>query len=141
MEEATQAAKVTEEDVVYEVISTLPEHQKLVLYAIAMLAQSGGTYKKLSDGVDTYLFSGEVYNRYKSISESLHKESKSERWYRKYLSDLEMQGLITAFESGKGIRGHTKLIKLMYPSDKTKEVLEGDIFGEAKTAEAGQPSA
>ena len=75
------------------------------------------------------LFSGEVYHRYKSITESLHKEAKSERWYRKYLSELEMQGLILAFESGKGIRGHTKLIKLMYPPQKTKDVLEKDIFG------------
>ena len=40
-----------------------------------------------------------------------------------------MQGLILAFESGKGIRGHTKLIKLMYPPQKTKDVLEKDIFG------------
>ncbi len=141
MDEAMQASKVTEEDVVYEVISTLPEHQKLVMYSIAMLAHGGGTYKKLTDGVDTYLFSGEVYNRYKSISDSLHKEPKSERWYRKYLADLEMQGLITSFESGKGIRGHTKLIKLMYPADKTKQVLEGDIFGSENAAPDPQVNA
>jgi Cdc6-like AAA superfamily ATPase len=99
------------------------------LYSIALLTQSGGSYKKLTDGVDTYLFSGEVYHRYKSITEGLHKEAKSERWYRKYLSELEMQGLVASYESGKGIRGHTKLIKLMYPPQKTKDVLENELFG------------
>ena len=129
LEDAQHAIKFAEDDIVYEVISTLPEHQKLVLYSIAMLTKSGGTYKKLTDGVDTYLFSGEVYSRYKSITESLKKEPKGERWYMKYLSELQMQGLIETFESGRGIRGHTKLIKLAYPADRTKEVLEKDLFG------------
>lgn len=130
IKEAQEAAKLAENEIVYEVISTLPEHQKYVLYAIAMLAQSGGSYKKLiTDGVDTYLFSGEVYNRYKSLTTGVHKEAKSERWYRKYLSELEMQGLIASFESGKGIRGHTKLIKLLYPPKKMCDVLSNELFG------------
>lgn len=129
MKEAEEASKLADNDIVYELIGTLPEHHKLVLYSIALLTQSGGSYKKLTDGVDTYLFSGEVYHRYKSITEGLHKEAKSERWYRKYLSELEMQGLVASYESGKGIRGHTKLIKLMYPPQKTKEVLELELFG------------
>ena len=136
IKDAEEAVKIAENEIVYDLIVTLPEHHKLVLYSIALLTQSGGSYKKLTDGVDTYLFSGEVYNRYKSITESLHKEAKSERWYRKYLSELEMQGLILAFESGKGIRGHTKLIKLMYPPQKTKDVLEKDIFGTDAVKEA-----
>lgn len=129
MKDAEDASKLADSDIVYELIGTLPEHHKLVLYSIALLTQSGGSYKKLTDGVDTYLFSGEVYGRYKSLTESMHKEPKSERWYRKYLSELEMQGLVASFESGKGIRGHTKLIKLLYPPQKTKEVLESEIFG------------
>lgn len=129
MKEAEEASKLAENDIVYELIGTLPEHHKLVLYSIAILTQSGGSYKKLTDGVDTYLFSGEVYSRYKSITEGLHKEAKSERWYRKYLSELEMQGLVASYESGKGIRGHTKLIKLMYPPQKTRDVLETELFG------------
>jgi archaeal cell division control protein 6 len=129
LKEAEEASKQADNDIVYDLIGTLPEHHKLVLYSIALLTQSGGSYKKLTDGVDTYLFSGEVYHRYKSLTESMKKEPKSERWYRKYLSELEMQGLIASFESGKGIRGHTKLIKLMYPSQKTKDVIEQELFG------------
>lgn len=129
LEKVQESIKLAEQDIVYEVISTLPEHQKLVLYAAALLTNSGGTYKKLTDGIDTYLFSGELYSRYKSISESIHKEPKGERWYRKYLFELELQGLIHTFESGKGIRGHTKLIKLLYPAQKVKDVIEKEVFG------------
>ena len=129
MMEAEEAIKMAESEIVYELISSLPEHQKLVLYSIVLLAQSGGSYKKLTDGIDTYLFSGEVYNRYKSIAEGLKRVPKSERWYRNYISELEMQGLIASFDSSKGIRGHTKLIKLLYPTQKTRAVLERNIFG------------
>lgn len=128
MDKCQEAAKIAESDIVYELISTLPEHQKLVLYAIALITQGGGSYKKLTDGTDTYVFSGDIYNRYKSIGESLHKEYKGERWYRKYISELEMQGLICSFESGKGIRGHTKLIKLLYPAGKIKELIDKEVF-------------
>jgi len=137
-EEVQEALKIAENEVVYDLISTLPEHQKLLLYSLAILSSSSGTYKKLSDGTDTYLFSGEVYSRYKSIAESLHKECKSERWYRKYLSELEMQGLILSYESGKGIRGHTKLIKLLYPPKKIQSVLEKNIFGEEPQDSSGK---
>ncbi len=129
MKEAQEATKIAENEIVYDVIAMLPEHQKFVLYSIALLTQSGGSYKKLSDGIDTYLFSGEVYNRYKSLTTSIHKDPKSERWYRKYLSELEMQGLIQSFESGKGIRGHTKLIKLCSPAKKMCDVLSKELFG------------
>ena len=137
MDDATSAAKVTEEDVVYELISTLPEPLKLVLYALSLMANSGGSYKKLMDGTDTYLFSGDVYYRYKSLAESMHREAKSERWYKKYLAELEMQGLVTTFESGKGIRGHAKLIKLLYPADKTKAVLDASLFGTEGGVQSG----
>ncbi len=130
IEEVQDSLKIAESEIVYELIATLPEHQKLLLYSLSLLSSSGGTYKKLIDGTDTYLFSGEVYSRYKSLSESLHKECKSERWYRKYLSELEMQGLIISYESGTGIRGHTKLIKLLYPPKKIQSVLEKELFGE-----------
>ncbi|MGC8669743.1 MAG: Cdc6/Cdc18 family protein [Candidatus Micrarchaeia archaeon] len=129
MEDTEEAKKIAENDIVYDLIATLPEHQKLVLYSISLLTQSGGTYKKLTDGVDTYLFSGEVYSRYKALAEGMHKEVKGERWYRKYISELEMEGLIASFESGKGIRGHTKLIKLLYPPLKIKDALDKDLFG------------
>ncbi len=130
MEEAEEAIKIAERDIVYDVIATLPEQQKIVLYAISKLSKDGGSYRKLiTDGEDKYIFSGEVYRQYRSISESVRRAPKSERWYRNYISELEVQGIIKTFDSGKGIRGHTKLIKLLYPQDKTQEVIEKSIFG------------
>jgi len=130
--EVTEASKSADEEVAYELISTLPEHQKLVVYAIAILTLQGSKYKKLIDGAESYLFSGEVYDKYVAISNSMNKEPKSSRWYRKYISDLEMQGLINTYESGKGIRGHTKLIKLAYPPEKIKTTIEKTLFKESE---------
>lgn len=135
--EVSEAQKDAEEQVAYDIISTLPEHQKLVLYSIAILSLQGSRYKKLSDGNDMYIFSGEVYNKYTRISSTLSKDPKSSRWYRKYISDLEMQGLIETYESGKGIRGHTKLIKLAYPADKIKETIEKSMFNESEAKGEG----
>ncbi|MGI0141096.1 MAG: Cdc6/Cdc18 family protein [Candidatus Micrarchaeales archaeon] len=130
--EIEEASKSAEEEIAYELVSTLPEHQKLVIYAIALLTLQGGRYKKLTEGGETYLFSGEVYDKYSAISNSLSKDPKSSRWYRKYISDLEMQGLINTYESGKGIRGHTKLIKLAYSPDKIKFTVEKGLFKESE---------
>lgn len=137
--EVDEAAKSAEEEVAYELVNTLPEHQKLVIYAIALLSLHGSKYKRLTEGDDTYIFSGEVYNKYSSISNTLHKDPKSSRWYRKYISDLEMQGLIITYASGKGIRGHTKLIKLAYPPEKIKDTIEKSLFRESEAE--GEPKA
>ncbi len=132
--EIEDAAKYAEEDIAYELVNTLPEHQKLIIYAIAVLSLQGGRYKKLTEGTDTYIFSGEVYDKYSSITQSMNREPKSSRWYRKYITDLEMQGLIVTYESGQGIRGHTKLIKLAYPPEKIKNTIEKALFRENEGA-------
>ncbi|MGC8662534.1 MAG: Cdc6/Cdc18 family protein [Candidatus Micrarchaeia archaeon] len=130
--EISEAAKSADEEVAYELIGTLPEHQKLVIYAISLLTMQGSKYKKLADTAETYLFSGEVYDKYVAICNSIGKEPKSSRWYRNYVLDLEMQGLITTFESGKGIRGHTKLIKLSYLPERIKSIIEKELFKESE---------
>ncbi|MDE1822792.1 MAG: cell division control protein Cdc6, partial [Candidatus Micrarchaeota archaeon] len=135
--EVSDASKYAEEEIAYELVNTLPEHQKLIIYAISMLSIQGSRYKRLSEGADTYLFSGDVYNKYSQISQSLQKEPKSSRWYRKYITDLEMQGLILTYESGKGIRGHTKLIRLAYPPEKMKDTIEKTLLMESE-AEVGK---
>jgi len=130
--EINEAAKSADEEVAYELVGTLPEHQKLVLYAISLLTMQGSKYKKLTDDTESYLFSGEVYDKYVAICGSLGKEPKSARWYRNYIQDLEMQGLITTYESGKGIRGHTKLIKLSYSPERIKNIIEKEFFKESE---------
>ncbi len=128
--EVSNAARFAEEEIAYEVIGMLPEHQKLLVYAIALMSLSGGKYKKLNDEDDAFLLSGEIYNRYVSIARSLNKEPKSSRFYRRYIVDLEMQGIITTYASGKGVRGHTKLIRLAYQAEKIKQMIEKGLFKE-----------
>ncbi|MBD3398165.1 AAA family ATPase [Candidatus Micrarchaeota archaeon] len=113
--EVKAARELVELDIVREAIDKLPENHQVVLYAVARLSLSGSRYARLDDGDDGYLFSGEIYEEYTSLCKKLRKPPKTARSYRSYLNDLEMLGLLTCVESGKGIRGHTKLIKLGHP--------------------------
>ncbi len=119
------ARESVEEEIVYETIKTLPEHQKILLYGIAQLTSNTGHYEKLDGSIDKKtLMSGQVYERYESLCKSRGKEPKTARWCREYIHDLDMLGLVTTNISGKGVRGNTTLIKLAYPEDKVKKVLE-----------------
>jgi cell division control protein 6 len=123
------ARKNVDEDIAIEIINTLPQQQQIVLYAAAMLSVEGGKYMKL-DGKseDNFMMSGELYDKYCKYCEKYHFKSRSARWYRQYLSDLEMFGLITMVDSGAGMRGHTRLIKLAYPPHTIREIIE-KIYG------------
>ena len=120
-----KAKKGVEDEIVYEAISQLPEHQKIALYAIANLAADNSHYDRLDGaGEERVMFSGEVYEKYSGICKKLGKEEKTARWCREYINELEMQGLVTTKLSGKGIRGNTTLINLTVPPKKVCEVIE-----------------
>jgi len=127
-----QARKTVDEDISFEAISTLPKHQQLVLRAIAGLQLEGARYSRLGNNGDngSALLSGEVYEKYVQTARVFRSEARSARWYREYLSDLEMLGLITMTESGKGQRGHTRFIKLAYSPEKVKKITEASLYGE-----------
>ena len=126
-----ESRRLADEDTAFGVIGSLPQHQQLLLYAIATLSKDGH-YKRLitdEEGEKLY-FSGEVYERYRGIAKKTGKEPRTSRWYREYLGDLETAGLVTTVESGKGVRGHTTLIKLAYDADKVKRVIEKTVLAE-----------
>jgi len=121
----SRARKAVEEEIVYEMIVNLPEHEKIVLYAIASLTAEGSHYHRLDGTADErVLFSGEVYEKYESVCRELDKSPRSARWCREYINDLDMLGLITISLSGKGVRGNTTLIRLAFPANKVKQVIE-----------------
>jgi cell division control protein 6 len=126
--EVEAARRAVESDVAFEAISTLPDHQQLVLLAIANLALDKGKNTRLTSGSpeedDSYLVSGEVYEEYCTVSRHFRKPRRSARWYREYLNDLEMLGLITTVESGAGMRGRTRLIRIGYPATDVKKIVE-----------------
>ncbi len=125
-ESVERAKKEVEVDIMMETISTLPEHQQLVMYSIATLASKGGMYKRLS-GVDGDLFTGEVYEVYESNCKALGRPVRTIRQFSEYLNELEMLGLITMRMSGKGIRGTTRLIRLGYPPEEIKNIVRQSL--------------
>jgi len=131
--EVEEARRSVESDVAFEAISTLPDHQQLVLLAIANLMLDKGKNTRLTSGSggsaageddEPYLISGEVYEEYSKVSRRFRKPRRSARWYREYLNDLEMLGLITTIESGAGMRGRTRLIRIGYPAADVKKIIE-----------------
>lgn len=122
------ARKSVDEDISIEAITTLPQHQQIVLYSIASLSMDGGRYSKLIENNENYLLSGEVYENYLRDAKNFKKDPRSSRWYREYINELEMLGLINTVDSGKGMRGHTRLIKLAYPPVKVKSIIEKNML-------------
>jgi Cdc6-like AAA superfamily ATPase len=100
-----------------------------VLYAIASLSAHNKGVRRITEGEeDSVLFSGEINDEYKRIASSLEKSPVSSRWYRQYITELETYGLILTAQSGKGIRGSTRLIKLGFAPHQIKETLERELF-------------
>ncbi|MCD6227696.1 AAA family ATPase [Candidatus Micrarchaeota archaeon] len=117
------ARKNVEEDIIKETISTLPDHQQITLYGIAKLSLTGSKYRKLGE-TQGFFFSGEVYEEYINACEKFGRKPRSARWHQEYLNDLESLGLITMIYSGKGVRGHTKLIKIGYSPEVVIKVID-----------------
>ncbi|MDD5317584.1 MAG: AAA family ATPase [Candidatus ainarchaeum sp.] len=125
------ARLLVDEDVSVEAISTLPKHQQIVLYSIASLQSEGGKYSSLSDNGGSRvngLLSGEAYERYASLAKRCRTEARGARWFREYLNDLEMLGLVTLTDSGKGQRGHTRFIKLACSPQKAMRLIEAHVL-------------
>ncbi len=126
--EVQKAKKKVEEDIIFNMISTLPEQQQLVLKAIALLSMSTKGIKKITGQEEQgVLYSGEIYEKYKQLALSLKESVVSSRWYRQYINELEMYGLILTSASGPGIKGQTKLIKLGFPPEKINSILENQL--------------
>jgi cell division control protein 6 len=116
-----------EEDVVFELITSLPEHQQIVLYTVSDALMRGSKYKRFSDMPEDVLFSGEVYEHYEKVCKALNRKKRTIRWFREYLNDLEMLGLLTLSLSGKGVRGNTTLIRLGNPPEEVKEIVSHSL--------------
>jgi len=115
-----EAKQDVEEDIVFESLNTLPEHQRILLLALANLSEND--QKDLVGEKRTQFMSGEVYEEYRKICKKLPPEKpRSMRWVREYLNDLEMLGFISMQFSGKGTRGQTRLIELGEDPTKIKK--------------------
>ncbi|AAY80101.1 Cdc6/Cdc18 family protein [Sulfolobus acidocaldarius] len=105
-----------ERDRVYEVISTLPFHSKLVLISIVLGLNSNST-----------LTTGEVYDIYIKLAGKLGVESITQRRVSDIINELDMVGIITARVVNRGRYGKTKEISLAVSKDIViKSIKESD---------------
>ncbi|MFA6268370.1 MAG: AAA family ATPase [archaeon] len=124
-----KAKASVEEEIILSMISTLPQQQQLVLYAIAQLTtQKRGVRKVTGEIEEGVLYSGEIFEHYLDLAKKFEERTITSRWYRQYINELEMYGLILVTSSGKGIKGQTRLIKLGFDAEKIKGALEKELF-------------
>jgi len=124
-----KAKASVEEEIILSMISTLPQQQQLVLYSIAQLtAQRRGIRKVSGEVEEGVLYSGEIFETYLELAKKFGERTITSRWYRQYINELEMYGLILVTNSGKGIKGQTRLVKLGFDANKIKTALEKELF-------------
>jgi len=124
-----KAKASVEEEIIISMISTLPQQQQLVLYAISQLTlQKRGIRKVNGEVEEGVLYSGEIFETYLELAKKFGERTITSRWYRQYINELEMYGLILVTNSGKGIKGQTRLVKLGFDATKIKGALEKELF-------------
>ena len=111
-----QAQEKIEIDRVVEVVRTLPQQSKLVLFAIILLEKQG------VHNINT----GEVYNIYKRLCEEIDADVLTQRRVTDLISELDMLGIVNAVVVSKGRYGRTKEISLSVPVEETEAVLLSD---------------
>lgn len=128
-EEVEHAKKRVEEEITYSLISSLPEQQKLVLQAIAWLSsqKKGVQGFNVNPKTANALFSGEIYDSYCSQAKELGFSTISARWFQEIINELEMYGFITTMQSGKGIRGNTRLIRLAHDPNSILRAIKKEL--------------
>ncbi len=123
-----KAKKYEEAEIILNMSATIPKHQQLLLKTIASLSLQKKSQQRITGTLEEMpLFSGEVYEEYVRTAKSAKEQPVSARWYREYISELEMFGLIITAASGQGIRGNTRLIRLSFDAKKIREALETQL--------------
>lgn len=118
-----KARRRVEEDIIAEMIEALPEQEQILLLSIAKLviARKG---QKTFGSEEVVITSGDVYKAYCKLARELGKEPVSDRWYREYISELTMYGILNVVQAGKGYRGNTRIIQLIFSPARIVDVLQ-----------------
>ena len=103
-------------DRITEVVRTLPNQSKLVLYAILVLDKQS---KKA--GTNQAMTTGEVYDLYHELCKKVRYNCLTQRRTADLISELDMLGVVTARVISKGRHGRTTEIQM---STTTKDLLE-----------------
>ena len=110
------AQEKLELDRIVEVVRTLPNQSKAILYAIIELE---------ADGMET-INTGAVFQEYKQVCAEIDSDPLTHRRVTDLISELDMLGIVNAVLVNKGRQGRTKEISLSVPLEETREVLLSD---------------
>lgn len=125
-EEIKETKRKVDEEIVIDMISTLPEQQKIVLYSIANLVKNNRFSTHLLDS-GYVIYSGDAYLEYVKQIKQIGKQPVSTKWFKEYLEELNTYGLLITTNSGKGVRGTTTLIKMGVDANTIIKILQQDL--------------
>ena len=113
-------------DRITEVVRTLPNQSKLVLFSILLIEKQN---KKA--GITQVMTTGEVYEIYKEFCRKARYDCLTQRRITDLISELDMLGIITARVISKGRYGRTREIRIPSSSNDLIHILqEDDLFKE-----------
>jgi len=111
-----QAALEIEYGRIQQIISTLPLHAKLVLKSIVSIVRE-----------KRYATTGETYNVYRRLVQSIGLEPLTQRRVSEIISELDMLGLVNAVVVNRGRYGKTKMIRIGDTIDAIEDALEKSL--------------
>ncbi|MCD6383867.1 MAG: orc1/cdc6 family replication initiation protein [Thermoplasmata archaeon] len=123
-EHVREAQRRIEEDRIGEVIRTLPNQPKLVLFTILQMRRFGGGERRIT--------SGEIYDNYRFYAEKVGLRVLTSRRVSEFISELSILGLIDARVVSFGRQGRTKVIDVKIPIRKSLDTLTEGIFRDIK---------
>lgn len=107
-----EALKNIEKDKVQEAISSLPIHEKAVIFSIATFPNGETT--------------GHVYLKYQEICNQLGLQPLTQRRISAIINELDMLGLVTAPIINRGRHGRSKKVQLTVDKNQIVETLKND---------------
>ena len=114
-----KAQNVMEQDLIRNLVSTLPIQHKATFASIIL---NKGNKKKVQQTT------GEVYGTYSLVCEEFNLDRLTQRRIGHIIAELDMQGLITAKIISLGRQGRTKYINLAIGNRQINSILEDDSF-------------
>jgi cell division control protein 6 len=119
-----RAQNKIEIDRIMEVVRTLPNQSKLILFSILLIEKQN---KKA--GVTQIMTTGEVFDLYKDLCKKARYDCLTQRRITDLISELDMLGIITARVISKGRYGRTREIRVPSASRDLMQILqEDDMF-------------
>ncbi len=110
------AQNIIERGRIFEALSTLPLHSKLVLTSLLLLAKNGASSP----------ISGMIYQTYREVCGQIGVEPLTDRRVSTLISELDMLGVVKSDLVSMGRRGRTRKIMLLTPVEEIEEVIGGD---------------